>query len=142
MRSRSPVDELSRAGDLDARWDLLLFFECLKARMNGEEKKELLSYFFEDLPSFRRRSRLDERRERFLSRSVLDRCEEARCAGEALDEEDELDERFLIRNQIDYSFVWQRKTQDEEREKHRSNEMHCRMREIREDLHRIEDLEK
>ena len=36
-------------------------------------KMIIFAYFLEDFFSRRRRSRLDERRERFLSRSVLDR---------------------------------------------------------------------
>ncbi len=61
-------------------------------------RKEFFSYFLDDFPSRRRRSRLDERRECFLSRSLFDRCDDERCAGDSSDVDVELDERFL--NQI------------------------------------------
>ncbi len=54
-------------------------------------------YFFDDFPSRLCLSRLDERRERFLSRSLFDRCDDERCAEDSSDDDDELDERFLIK---------------------------------------------
>lgn len=55
----------------------------------------LVFYFFDDFPSRLCLSRLDERRERFLSRSLVARCDDERCAGDPSDADDELDERFL-----------------------------------------------
>ncbi len=55
------------------------------------------SYFFDDFPSRLCLSRLDERRECFLSRSLFDRCDDERCAGDPSDDDDELDVRFLIK---------------------------------------------
>jgi len=55
------------------------------------------SYFFDDFPSLLCLSRLDERRECFLSRSLIDRCDDERCAGDPSDDDDELDVRFLIK---------------------------------------------
>lgn len=71
------------------------FFWMSTIKICSVNWKELFPYFFDDFPSRRRRSRLDERRERFLSRSLLDRCDDERCAGDSSDDEDELDERFL-----------------------------------------------
>ena len=96
LRSFSLVDEPSRVGDFDRveRWDLLLFFECLQERRWDEEWSRTTDYFFDGLPSRRCRSRLDERLERFLSRSLAERCDAERVAGDPSDEET-LDERFL-----------------------------------------------
>ena len=56
----------------------------------------VLVYFFDDFPSRFCLSRLDERRERFLSRSLFDRCDDERCVGDPSDaDDDELVERFL-----------------------------------------------
>jgi hypothetical protein len=53
-----------------------------------------MDYFFDDFPSRRCRSRLDERLEGFLSRSLVERREAERVEGDPSDEE-ALDERFL-----------------------------------------------
>jgi hypothetical protein len=91
------VDELSRFGDLDRdeRWDLLLFFECLRTDHTFIYINILFSYFFDDFPSRLCLSRLADRRERFLSRSLFDRCDAERCAGDPSVDDDELDVRFL-----------------------------------------------
>jgi hypothetical protein len=73
-------------------WPFSNVYEIYVRTIHRYNTCHVVHYFFDDLPS--RRSRLDERFERFLSRSLAVRCEFERWADNSLDD-DELDERFL-----------------------------------------------
>ena len=77
------------------------------------------AYFFDDFPSRLCLSRLDERLERFLSRSLFDRCDDERCAGDPSVDDDELDVRFLNKKINRLSIVFNKTRQHADKQKNK-----------------------